>query len=94
MLRFRALALVVLATACATGASTALGGQTPVATAAAPPAHTDGIAWYEGDVRAAFTYARAGKKPVFVYWGAEWCPPCQQVKATLFRRREIGRAHV
>ncbi len=89
MLRFRALALVVLATACATGASTALGGQTPVATAAAPPAHTDGIAWYEGDVRAAFRYARAGKKPVFVYWGAEWCPPCQQVKATLFRRREF-----
>ena len=33
--------------------------------------------------------ARAENKPVFVYWGAKWCPPCNQVKATLFNRQDF-----
>ena len=33
--------------------------------------------------------ARAETKPVFVYWGAKWCPPCNQVKATLFNRQDF-----
>ncbi len=26
---------------------------------------------------------------MFVYWGAKWCPPCNQVQATLFNRQEF-----
>ena len=35
--------------------------------------------------------ARRGpsRKPVFLYWGAVWCPPCNQVKATLFNRQDF-----
>lgn len=60
----------------------------------APADHADaGIAWQhasnDAEVDAAFARARAETKPVFVYWGAKWCPPCNQVKATLFNRRDF-----
>ncbi|MEP7301140.1 MAG: thioredoxin fold domain-containing protein [Caldimonas sp.] len=60
----------------------------------AAPDHADaGIAWRQAandaDVDAAFALARAERKPVFVYWGAKWCPPCNQVKATLFNRQDF-----
>ncbi|NJD32124.1 MAG: disulfide isomerase [Gammaproteobacteria bacterium] len=62
--------------------------------AAAVGAKTDshlppGIAWFDGDVDAAFAAAKAAPKPLFLYWGAEWCPPCAQIKATIFNRREF-----
>ncbi len=64
---------------------------TPPASAARVSAHDEtGIAWKhaanDAEVDAAFAQAKADKKPVFVYWGAKWCPPCNQVKATLFNR--------
>ena len=70
---------------------------TPVPVPAAAPASaahaTEGIAWKhaanDADVDAAFALARAQKKPVFVYWGASWCPPCNQLKATLFNRQDF-----
>ena len=49
----------------------------------------DGIAWFKGDVDTAFANAKTEKKPVFLYWGAVWCPPCNQVKATLFNRQDF-----
>ena len=61
---------------------------TVVATAS-DHAPDDGIAWRRGDVDAAFAEAKAAKKPVFLYWGAAWCPPCNQMKATLFNKREF-----
>jgi thioredoxin-related protein len=66
----------------------------PAATGVAPSkgpavsAH-DGIAWRKGDVDAAFVAAKADNKPLFLYWGAVWCPPCNQVKATLFNRQDF-----
>jgi len=66
----------------------------PVAVqAAASAAHAAGIAWKyaanDAEVDAAFAQAKAETKPVFVYWGAKWCPPCNQVKATLFNRQDF-----
>ena len=54
---------------------------------------TTGIAWKEAasdsEIDAAFAAAKSENKPVFVYWGAKWCPPCNQVKATLFNRQDF-----
>ena len=33
--------------------------------------------------------ARAAGKPVLLYWGADWCPPCSRLKATVFRHPEF-----
>ncbi|KNZ32958.1 MAG: hypothetical protein AD742_09405 [Methylibium sp. NZG] len=57
-------------------------------------ASTDGaIAWTsaasDADVDAAFAQARSLNKPLFVYWGAKWCPPCNQLQATLFNRQDF-----
>jgi thiol-disulfide isomerase/thioredoxin len=48
-----------------------------------------GIDWFAGDVDAAFASAKSAGKPIFLYWGAEWCPPCAQVKSTIFNKREF-----
>jgi thiol-disulfide isomerase/thioredoxin len=48
-----------------------------------------GIDWFAGDVDAAFAAARAAGKPLFLFWGAEWCPPCAQIKSTIFNTREF-----
>ena len=68
----------------------------PTAAAKAPQDgadHADGIAWKkassDADIEAAFTTAKAESKPVFLYWGAKWCPPCNQVQATLFNRQDF-----
>ncbi|MGC0153199.1 thioredoxin family protein [Chromobacterium vaccinii] len=69
----------------------ALAGLMPLAHADAVGGHAlpPGIAWQQGDVPAAFARARAENKPVFLYWGAVWCPPCNQVKATIFNRPDF-----
>jgi thioredoxin-related protein len=48
-----------------------------------------GIDWFPGDVDAAFAAAKSAEKPIFLYWGAEWCPPCAQIKSTIFNTREF-----
>lgn len=71
---------------------------TPVAEPARKPDTTlahdaAGIAWRQpadgAEVDALFAEAKQAGKPVFVYWGASWCPPCNQVKATLFNRQDF-----
>ena len=49
----------------------------------------DEILWHAGDIDSAFAAARAARKPVLLYWGADWCPPCSRLKATVFRRPEF-----
>lgn len=97
------LAFLLLVAACSKApqpAPTAIADPKATAqqTAASPPANAaaadataieTGIAWQKGDVDAAFAKARAENKPVFLYWGAVWCPPCNQVKATIFNRQDF-----
>jgi hypothetical protein len=62
---------------------------TPVIPIRAAPAS---IAWVKPEgvnIEAIFTQAQAAKKPVFLYWGAVWCPPCNQIKATVFNRQDF-----
>ncbi|MDH3743499.1 MAG: thioredoxin family protein [Acidobacteriota bacterium] len=51
------------------------------------------VAWFEGTPDEAFAYAKAKGKPLFLYWGAEWCPPCHYLKDKIFHRPEfVGRS--
>lgn len=58
----------------------------PLLALAAP---AGGIAWHSGDVASAFATAKTSNKPLFLYWGAVWCPPCNQVKATIFSQQSF-----
>ena len=61
---------------------------------AAPGLPSTNVAWQpaaaDADIDRAFALARAQNKPVLLYWGASWCPPCNQLKATLFNRQDFA----
>jgi thioredoxin-like negative regulator of GroEL len=85
---------VALAAAAVLAAAFAGGAPVAHATAPATPAGAASeVQWLdvtgEGDVDKAFAAARTQKKPVLLYWGARWCPPCNQLKATLFNRQDF-----
>lgn len=66
----------------------ACGKVDPPKTVAAPTE----VAWVKpvnADMKPIFDSAKAQNKPLFVYWGAVWCPPCNQVKATVFNRPDF-----
>ncbi|HTY49460.1 MAG TPA: thioredoxin family protein [Steroidobacteraceae bacterium] len=67
----------------------AIASTSAAAPASAPAASASGIAWYTGSVESAFQLARAQDKPVFLDWGATWCPPCQELQATVFRQPDF-----
>lgn len=56
-------------------------------------AHAAGVAWVraasDAEVDAAFARARSESRPVLLYWGAKWCPPCNQLQATVFNRQDF-----
>lgn len=49
------------------------------------------ISWQYGQVSEALTRARDQDKPVLLYWGAQWCPPCMQLKSTVFKQPDFIR---
>jgi len=68
--------------------------ETGEATPDAPEAHhsnptTGGIPWFDGSIEDAFASAKRVNKPILLYWGAEWCPPCHELKVTIFQRSEF-----
>ena len=54
-----------------------------------PEPQVQGIEWFEGDVEEAFASAKELGKPVFLYWGAVWCPPCHNLKKNIFTKAEF-----
>lgn len=42
------------------------------------------ITWWQGTPAAAFAQAAAQQRPLLLYWGANWCPPCNRVKSEIF----------
>jgi thioredoxin-related protein len=88
-----ALAVLLAAAGCSRESSPTTSVEPEAATASAaqtPKVHfPPGIDWFPGDVDAAFAAAKSADKPIFLYWGAEWCPPCAQIKSTIFNTREF-----
>ena len=75
---------------CATAIAWA--GLAFAAVRAGPPSVN--VAWRtaaaDADIERAFALAKAESKPLLLYWGASWCPPCNQLKATLFNRQDFA----
>ncbi len=56
------------------------------ATAMAANDHHVSPPWFGGTSEQAFARAKADGSLVFLYWGAAWCPPCNELKAQVFNK--------
>jgi thioredoxin-like negative regulator of GroEL len=51
----------------------------------------DTVGWRD-NLEAARTEARSSNKPLVVYFTADWCPPCQQMKKTTWADSQVTTA--
>ncbi|MCX6128600.1 MAG: thioredoxin family protein, partial [Proteobacteria bacterium] len=49
-------------------------------------AETQPNIWFKGKPEEAFAVAKAQNKLIFLYWGAVWCPPCNELKSEVFSK--------
>ncbi len=45
--------------------------------------------WFQGTVEEAFVSAKTSQKPIFLYWGAKWCPPCHELRSQVFNKQSF-----
>lgn len=45
--------------------------------------------WFSGSVDEAFAKAKKENRRIFLYWGAVWCPPCNELKSNVFNTPEF-----
>ncbi len=63
----------------------------------APPAEVDRptattgneIVWFDGSMDEAFALAEREGKPLFLFWGAVWCPYCSSLKTKILQQPEF-----
>ncbi len=63
------------------------------ATSASVAAHADhhvSPPWFDGTPEKAFARAKQDGSLVFLYWGAVWCPPCNEIKAQVFNKPQFA----
>lgn len=46
--------------------------------------------WFKGTVEEAFSVSKSKNTPLLLYWGAEWCPPCHELKDNVFSHPEFS----
>ena len=85
---FRPLLLIATLVMTACESDTEVDGQADVSAEVSHSADVS-IEWFGGSLQAAFDSAESEAKPLFLYWGAVWCPPCQEIKHTVFKSQEF-----
>jgi thiol-disulfide isomerase/thioredoxin len=48
-----------------------------------------GIDWRTDGVEKSIALSSKNHQPIFLYWGAVWCPPCNQMKKTVFETNDF-----
>lgn len=85
---FRPLLLIAMLMLTACESEVGVDHQSGVSSKPTHPADAS-IEWFDGSIAAAFEAAKSEGKPLFLYWGAVWCPPCQEIKYTVFKSQEF-----
>ena len=86
---------ILAAIACMSLAASCTKAPEPAAQKAATAAaqsSVDRMGEYEGDRQTSSRHSpppKKANKPVFLFWTAAWCPPCNHVKSTIFTRDEF-----
>ncbi|HRI65196.1 MAG TPA: thioredoxin family protein [Polyangium sp.] len=60
------------------------------ASAAANAEHHVAPPWFDGTPEQAFARAKQDGALIFLYWGAVWCPPCNELKSQVFNKPQFA----